>query len=134
MLRLVGACLAAAVGLGPCGGSSDGNEGETETGAGAGPDAALVAACHASQTAQCPEAVGAVCVGDTCGLDSLPTGSSCDGALQCERAISTCPDWQEHVGTEEVDDYVCACVDGAWACALCEKGAGLCLEAGSPDD
>jgi hypothetical protein len=67
-----------------------------------------------------------------CGLDSLPIGAACTGSQQCAAVIYPCPNWQDFVGAELTDGYICSCVNGVWACTDCDPGAGLCAEAGAP--
>jgi hypothetical protein len=90
----------------------------------------------------CPIAADAASCGArtlTCGLDSLPTGAACTGSQQCSAVIDPCPNWQQHVGSELTDGYICSCVNGVWSCDDCDPGAGLCaadeggvLDSGGP--
>jgi hypothetical protein len=97
-------------------------------------DAAVLAACNTPGAPQCPTTPPGYCLEDiACSLDSLPEGLPCQGNETCAREIDPCPDWQDHVGGEEVDSDACACVEGHWACGLCVKGASGCaaLEGGA---
>jgi hypothetical protein len=110
---------------------------------GGGPVDATMTQCPQFGTVpSCPIAPDAASCGArtlTCGLDSLPTGAACTGSQQCSAVIDPCPNWQQHVGSELTDGYVCSCVNGVWSCNDCDPGAGLCaaseggvLDAGGP--
>ena len=95
-------------------------------------DAAIAAVCvmlvnPPAHVDSCPIAPGAMCFGAYCGLDSLPGGLPCTGGSLClPHFIDPCPDWQDHFGSETVDGYGCACVNGRWACGLCYGGGSIC--------
>jgi hypothetical protein len=44
--------------------------------------------------------------------------------------IDPCPDWQRWIGSgEESDVHACSCNGGQWACVVCTKTLGECVEA-----
>ena len=57
---------------------------------------------------------------------SPPQGIACTTNDRCTIAVHDCPgDWP-FGGAGLVNAYTCACVAGAWSCAITSPGAGLC--------
>ena len=127
------AVLAAAIG----GSSSCGGSTSSSAGGDAQADVCGFYAHLPNAPPYCPTAPGSSCVNGYCGLDSPPNGVACTAGAHCRMLllIDPCPDWKQNAGSEEIDGYACACVDGKWSCALCWPGGEGCAanEAGTQD-
>jgi hypothetical protein len=132
IVRISVVALVSALGFGPCATSNSG---------GTDGDASVASACSASMAPgssslqSCTPSDLRACAGASCGLAALPTGLPCSSGATCEMGIDPCADWREAAayGGDVRDEYVCACVSGAWDCGLCERDSAdcACVEAGT---
>lgn len=127
MARRTGWILALVAGLGAC--SSNGTAPTADSGVITDVDAAIHSECNIHHD-WCPVAPGVSCdVGSTCGPNARPDGVACSTGAICQMIIDSCPDWQRWIGGEEVDYDLCVCTGGQWACGLCSRTLGECVEA-----
>lgn len=86
-------------------------------------NAAIAAACADTPSTYCVPAPDSGCSQEIeCGLAGLPNGLACSGSQACKMAINPCSGG----GGARSDGYICACVNGAWACGRCSEGLGEC--------